>query len=129
MPNSVTPFLWFDNNADEAVSFYTTIFTDSEVIARSNGPDGRLLFATFRLNGQEIMALNGGPEYKLTEAFSLFVSCKDQAEVDYFWEKLTDGGEESQCGWLKDRFGLSGRLFPRCSWSVWPTRIARRPTA
>jgi predicted 3-demethylubiquinone-9 3-methyltransferase (glyoxalase superfamily) len=112
VPNNITPFLWFDNNADEAINFYTSVFPDSEVIDRSDGPDGKLFLATFMLNGQELMALNGGPEFKFTEAISLFVSCQDQAEVDYFWEKLTDGGEESQCGWLKDKFGLSWQIVP-----------------
>jgi predicted 3-demethylubiquinone-9 3-methyltransferase (glyoxalase superfamily) len=115
MPNSITPFLWFNNNAGEAMRFYTSVFSDSEVINSTPGPDGEVFVATFRLNGQEFMVLNGGPEFTFNESISFFVSCKDQAEVDYFWEKLTEGGEESQCGWLKDKYGLS--------WQIVPTRL------
>lgn len=112
MPNSITPCLWFDGNAEEAIHFYLSVFPDSEIIDSTPGPDGRLLLATFRLNGQDLMALNGGPDFAFTEAISLFVSCKDQAEVDDLWGKLLAGGEESQCGWLKDRFGLSWQIIP-----------------
>lgn len=112
MTNSITPFLWFDDKAEEAIQFYMSIFSDSELVDRSDGPDGKLFTATFRLNGREFMALNGGPMYRFTEAISLMVSCRDQAEVDDLWEKLVEGGEESQCGWLKDRFGLSWQVIP-----------------
>jgi predicted 3-demethylubiquinone-9 3-methyltransferase (glyoxalase superfamily) len=109
----ITPFLWFDNNAGAAVDYYTSIFNDSKVISSSPGPDGKVQTATFELNGQQFIALNGGPEFPFTEAVSFFVSVETQAEVDYYWDKLTaDGGEESQCGWLKDKFGLSWQIVP-----------------
>ncbi len=114
----ITPFLWFDNQAEEAMDFYTSIFKDSKVLNVSRygeggpGQPGTVMTANFQLNGQEFMVLNGGPEYKFTEAISLFVSCQGQAEVDELWEKLTAGGEEGQCGWLKDKFGLSWQIAP-----------------
>ena len=110
---SITPFLWFDNNAGEAVEYYTSIFKDSKVINSSPGPDGKVFTATFELNGQEFMALNAGPQFRFNEAVSFMVSVETQEEVDYYWQKLTaDGGEESQCGWLKDKFGLSWQIVP-----------------
>jgi len=114
----ITPFLWFDNQAEEAMNFYTSIFKDSKILSVSRygeggmGKPGQVMTGTFTLNGQEFMALNGGPIFKFTEAVSFFVDCENQQEVDYLWEKLTDGGEESQCGWLKDRFGLSWQIVP-----------------
>lgn len=110
----ITPFLWFDDNAEEAMNFYCSIFEDAEVggVTRS-GPDGAVVYANFKLDGQDFMALNGGPQFPFTEAVSFFVSCGSQEEVDGLWSKLTaDGGEESQCGWLKDRFGLSWQIIP-----------------
>jgi predicted 3-demethylubiquinone-9 3-methyltransferase (glyoxalase superfamily) len=116
----VTTCLWFDNNAEEAVTFYTSLFKNSKVleVARYGeagpGPGDSVLTMRFQLDGVEIMALNGGPAFKFTEAISLSVDCESQAEVDELWEKLTaDGGEPSQCGWLKDRFGLSWQIVPR----------------
>lgn len=110
---SITPFLWFDNNLEEALAYYTSIFKDSEILnVNRAGPDGPIFTATFRLNGQTFMALNGGPMYKFTEALSLFVSVETQAEVDYLWDALLVGGEPSQCGWLKDKFGLSWQIIP-----------------
>lgn len=116
----ITPFLWFDQNADEAIQFYLSIFKDSKVIQESRYPEGApglagtLMSATFQLEGQRFMALNGGPTFKFNEAISLFVDCQTQAEVDDLWSKLTaDGGEESQCGWLKDKFGVSWQIVPR----------------
>src|SRR5438445_6172422 len=115
----ITPFLWFDDNAEEAINFYTSIFKNSRIVDMSrypaNGPApaGKLISATFELEGQQFMALNGGPTFKFTEAISLFVSCKGQAEVDELWEKLSAGGEKSQCGWLKDKCGLSWQIIPR----------------
>src|SRR4030095_3103993 len=103
----ITPFLWFDNNADEAVNFYTSIFKDAEIVNSARygdagpGPKGSIMTATFRINGQEFIALNGGPIFKFTEAVSFVVNCDTQAEVDEFWEKLSAGGEKSRCGWLK----------------------------
>src|SRR5438445_1060721 len=114
----ITPFLWFDDNAEEAMRFYVSIFPDSKILSVSRygeggpGPAGTVMTGTFQLQGQEVMALNGGPHFKFTEAISFFVSCETQDEVDALWEKLTDGGEEVQCGWLKDRFGLSWQIVP-----------------
>lgn len=112
---TITPFLWFDGNAEEAMDFYTEVFKDSEVLSVSRvGETGDVMIASFKLNGQEFMALNGGPEHaNFTEAISLFVSCDTQEEVDELWEKLTDGGAEVQCGWLVDKFGLSWQIIPK----------------
>jgi predicted 3-demethylubiquinone-9 3-methyltransferase (glyoxalase superfamily) len=110
----ITPFLWFDNDAEEAMNFYCSIFEDAEVgeVTRA-GPNGEVVYASFRLHGQDFMALNGGPQFPFTEAVSFFVNCGSQEEVDDLWTKLTaDGGEESRCGWLKDRFGLSWQIIP-----------------
>jgi predicted 3-demethylubiquinone-9 3-methyltransferase (glyoxalase superfamily) len=104
----ITPFLWFDDNAQEAAEFYVSLFKNSKIT--SSNP----MFVSFVLDGQEFSALNGGPQYKFTEAISLFVTCEDQDEVDKYWEALTaDGGEESQCGWLKDKYGLSWQIIPK----------------
>jgi predicted 3-demethylubiquinone-9 3-methyltransferase (glyoxalase superfamily) len=119
----ITPFLWFDNNAEEAVNFYTSVFKNSRIgsMARYNDeaakiagrPKGSLMTASFQLNGQEFIALNGGPQFKFTEAISFVINCEDQEEVDYYWKKLTDnGGQESMCGWLKDKFGVSWQVVP-----------------
>ena len=102
-PSKVTPFLWFNNNAEEAMKFYTSIFKNSAVTSRG----------TFQLEGQEFMVLNGGPQFKFNEAISFFVQCESQEEVDYFWEKLTAGGEPGRCGWLKDKYGLSWQIIPK----------------
>jgi predicted 3-demethylubiquinone-9 3-methyltransferase (glyoxalase superfamily) len=103
----IIPFLWFDNNAEEAVKHYIAIFKNSRVIQLHP------MVSTFELDGQRFMALNGGPQFKFTEAISLFVTCDTQEEIDYYWEKLlTGGGKESQCGWLKDKFGLSWQIVP-----------------
>ncbi|MSP12604.1 MAG: VOC family protein [Chloroflexi bacterium] len=115
----ITPFLWFNNNAEEAINLYTSIFKNSKILSMTRygeagpGQPGMVMTATFQLNGQEFMALNGGPEFKFTEAISFLVDCETQEEVDDLWEKLTAGGEESQCGWLKDKFGLSWQIVPR----------------
>ena len=116
----ITPFLWFDNQAEEAVNFYVSVFKNSKVgtIARYGdsgpGPKGSVMTIAFELDGQNFTALNGGPHFKFTEAISLVVNCADQEEVDYFWEKLTaDGGQEVQCGWLKDKYGLSWQVVPK----------------
>jgi len=114
----ITPYLWFDNQAEEAVNFYTSIFKNSKVLNVSRygeagpGPAGSVMTATFELDGQEFMALNGGPQYKFTEAISFLVNCKTQKEVDELWEKLSAGGEEGPCGWLKDKFGVSWQIIP-----------------
>lgn len=108
----ITTFLWFDNQAEEAMNFYLSIFKNSKIISAIPGPNGTVMTATFQLDGQEFMALNGGPMFKFTEAISLFVNCETQAEVDELWEKLSAGGEKSRCGWLKDKFGLSWQIIP-----------------
>ena len=114
----ITPFLWFNDQAEEAMNFYTAIFKNSRIVSVSRygeggpGPQGSVMTATFELDGQEFMALNGGPLFTFTEAISFFVNCETQAEVDELWEKLTEGGEESQCGWLKDKYGLSWQIVP-----------------
>lgn len=114
----ITPFLWFDNNAEEAANFYVSIFKNSKVlnIARYGdagpGPKGTVLTVNFEIDGQKFIALNGGPQFKFTEAVSFVVNCETQEEIDYFWEKLSAGGEKSQCGWLKDKYGLSWQVVP-----------------
>lgn len=116
----ITPFLWFDDQAEEAMNFYTSVFEDSKVIGISRygeagpGEAGTVMIATFELEGQRFTALNGGPRFKFTEAISLEVDCETQDEVDYLWESLTaGGGEESMCGWLRDKYGLSWQIVPR----------------
>jgi predicted 3-demethylubiquinone-9 3-methyltransferase (glyoxalase superfamily) len=120
----ITPFLWFDNQAEEAVNFYTSIFKKSKIksVTRygeagaevSGRTKGTVMTVTFQLEGQEFVALNGGPIFKFTEAISFVVNCKSQQEVDYYWEKLTAGGDEKaqQCGWLKDKYGVSWQIVP-----------------
>jgi predicted 3-demethylubiquinone-9 3-methyltransferase (glyoxalase superfamily) len=115
----ITPFLWFDNNAEEAMNFYVSIFKNSHVGTTSHYgegapmPKGTFMVGTFSLEGQEFMVLNGGPHYKLTPAFSLVINCETQEEIDYYWEKLTaDGGKPIQCGWLEDKFGVSWQIVP-----------------
>jgi predicted 3-demethylubiquinone-9 3-methyltransferase (glyoxalase superfamily) len=110
----ITPFLWFDNNAEEAIKFYTSIFKDSKLVSTIPGPDGKIMGATFILNGQQFMALNGGPQFKFTEAISMYVNCENQEEVDEYWYKLIEGGgQKSRCGWLKDKYGLSWQIIPK----------------
>lgn len=116
----ITPYLWFDNNAEEAINFYVSLFKNSKIIEITRygpgapNPEGEILNATFQLDGQEFMAINGGPHFKFSEAISLFVDCETQAEVDELWNKLTaDGGEEMACGWLKDKYGLTWQIVPR----------------
>jgi predicted 3-demethylubiquinone-9 3-methyltransferase (glyoxalase superfamily) len=114
----ITPFLWFDSQAEEAVNFYASIFKNSKIgkITRYGdtgpGPAGSVLTASFELEGLEFTALNGGPAFKFTEAISLYVNCESQEEVDYYWEKLLEGGQVQQCGWLKDKFGLAWQIIP-----------------
>ncbi len=115
----ITPFLWFDTEAEEAMNHYVSIFKNSKVLSVAHygeagpGPNGSVMTATFELEGQEYVALNGGPHFKFTEAISFVLNCDTQDEVDYFWEKLSAGGEKSRCGWLKDKFGLSWQVVPR----------------
>lgn len=109
----IMPCLWMDDRIEEAVNFYVSLFKDAEIHRTERYPDGRVLTMTFRLKDEEFMALNGGPQFKFTEAVSFVVDCKDQAEVDYYWNALTaDGGEESMCAWLKDKYGLSWQIVP-----------------
>jgi len=114
----ITPFLWFDGKAEEAMNFYVSVFKNSKVVSVSRygeggpGPKGTVMSATFQLDGQEFFALNGGPQFKFTEAISLFVKCETQPEIDEMWEKLSAGGEKSRCGWLKDKYGLSWQIIP-----------------
>ncbi len=118
----ITPFLWFDDDAEEAANFYTSIFKNSKIKGVSRygeagpGPKGSVMVVNFELDGEEFMALNGGPQFQFTEAISLVVNCKSQEEVDHYWGRLTEGGQPVQCGWLKDKFGLS--------WQVTPTILA-----
>jgi predicted 3-demethylubiquinone-9 3-methyltransferase (glyoxalase superfamily) len=119
MSSKIAPFLWFDDQAEEAVTFYTSIFTNSKIksIARYGeagpGPKGTAMTVAFELEGQEFTALNGGPHFKFTEAISFVVNCKTQAEVDHYWDKLlAGGGAPQQCGWLKDKYGLSWQVVP-----------------
>lgn len=115
---TITPNLWFDNNLSEAAEFYTAIFPNSSIEAihrfdeAGPGTPGEVAWGTFLLDGQRFVGINGGPQFPFSEAVSFEIRCKDQAEVDYYWERLSDGGEESQCGWLKDRFGLSWQVTP-----------------
>jgi len=114
----ITPFLWFNDNAEEAVNFYVSIFRNSRIVSVSRypegtpGPVGKVMTATFQLEGQEFIALNGGPEFKFNEAISFFVNCETQEEVDRLWDKLSEGGEKGQCGWLKDKYGVSWQIVP-----------------
>ncbi|MEP6768354.1 MAG: VOC family protein [Acidobacteriota bacterium] len=117
----ITPFLWFDDKAEEAANFYASLFEDSKIVGISRygdagpGPKGSAMTVQFELAGQEFVALNGGPQFPFTEAVSFVVSCKSQSEIDKFWDALSEGGKPSQCGWLKDRYGLS--------WQIVPTRL------
>jgi len=114
----ISPFLWFDHQAEEAVHFYTSIFKNSKIELVTHygdagpGPKGSVMTIAFQLGGQEFVALNGGPHFEFTEAISFVVNCESQEEVDHYWEKLTEGGAEVQCGWLKDKFGLSWQIVP-----------------
>jgi len=112
----LTPFLWFDDDLEDALAFYASVFDDVTILDVSragDGPTDPVFMATFRIAGQELRAINGGPLFPFTEAISLFLDCDDQAEVDRLWDRLTDGGEPGRCGWLKDRFGLSWQVVPR----------------
>jgi len=115
----ITPFLWFDNQAEEAAQFYTSIFKNSKILNVSRygeagpGQKGSVMVVSFQLEGQQFTALNGGPRFKFSEAFSFVVNCENQQEIDHYWTKLTsNGGQESQCGWLKDKFGFSWQIVP-----------------
>jgi len=109
--HKITPFLWFDDKAEEAAKFYCSIFKNSKIV-RANRNGKKVIGVTFKINGLELIAFNGGPHFKFTHAISLFVHCKTQREVDGFWEKLSKGGEKGRCGWLKDKYGLSWQIIP-----------------
>jgi predicted 3-demethylubiquinone-9 3-methyltransferase (glyoxalase superfamily) len=114
----IVPFLWFDDTAEEAMNFYVSVFKNSKILSISRygeagpGRKGTVMAGTFQLEGQEFYALNGGPQFTFTPALSLFVNCHSQPEVDELWEKLSDGGEKGQCGWLKDKYGISWQIIP-----------------
>jgi predicted 3-demethylubiquinone-9 3-methyltransferase (glyoxalase superfamily) len=116
---TITPCLWFDTQGEEAANFYTSVFKNSRILGVSRygeagpRPAGTVMTVAFELDGQEFVALNGGPEYQFTEAVSFQVNCADQAEVDEYWARLTEGGEPGPCGWLKDRYGVSWQIIPR----------------
>lgn len=117
--NGITPFLWFDTEGEEAARFYTSVFPNSRIVEITHygsagpRPEGTVMTVSFELDGQKFVALNGGPEFTFNEAVSLEVECEDQEEVDSYWARLTEGGEEGPCGWLKDRYGLSWQIVPR----------------
>lgn len=132
----ITPFLWFNDQAEEAVKFYTSIFKKSKILNvvrygeeaanKSGRPSGSVMTVVFEIEGQRFIALNGGPHFKFTEAVSFVVSCKTQAEVDRFWKKLSAGGQESQCGWLKDKYGLSWQIVPSALGDLLGSRDAEK---
>jgi predicted 3-demethylubiquinone-9 3-methyltransferase (glyoxalase superfamily) len=139
MTTTITPCLWFDNNLEEAAHFYTSVFPNSSVEEFTRWTDagpgkaGDIAYGIFELDGNRFLGLNGGPQFTFSEAVSFEVRCADQAEVDYYWSKLADGGEESQCGWLKDRFGLSWQIVPERLYELLedpnPARAAAATTA
>jgi len=114
----ITPFLWFDDQAEEAANFYVSIFGNSKIVGVARygevgpGPKGSVMTVEFQLDGHEFIALNGGPQFKFTEAISFVVNCETQEEVDELWEKLSEGGEKVECGWLKDKYGVSWQIVP-----------------
>jgi predicted 3-demethylubiquinone-9 3-methyltransferase (glyoxalase superfamily) len=118
MPQKITPNLWFDTEAEEAADFYTSVFKNSRIVNVAHyteaapRPAGTVMTVEFELDGQRFVGINGGPQFTFDEAVSFQISCEDQDEVDYYWERLTEGGEEGPCGWLKDRFGLSWQVVP-----------------
>ena len=132
----ISPFLWFDDKAEEAANFYVSVFKNSKIggITRydeegakaSGRPKGTVMTVEFQLDGQEFTALNGGPHFKFTEAISLVVNCETQEEVDEFWEKLSEGGEKSRCGWLKDKYGLSWQVVPTVLGELFQSKDAER---
>jgi predicted 3-demethylubiquinone-9 3-methyltransferase (glyoxalase superfamily) len=118
MPQKITPNLWFDTEAEEAADFYTSVFKDSQIVNKTHYTEGApreagmVMTVEWELNGQRFVGINGGPQFKFDEAVSFAIDCEDQDEVDYYWEKLSEGGSEGQCGWLKDKFGLSWQVVP-----------------
>ena len=129
----ITPFLWFDGNAEEAMNLYVSVFKNSKVVSVTRygeagpGPKGTVMSATFQLEGQQFYALNGGPQYKFTPAISLFVSCETQKEVDELWNKLSAGGHKDRCGWLQDKYGLSWQIIPTVLGKMLQDKNPRKP--
>jgi predicted 3-demethylubiquinone-9 3-methyltransferase (glyoxalase superfamily) len=119
MGHKIIPNLWFDSEAEEAAAFYCSVFKNSRILSTTRypegapGPAGTVMTVDFELDGERFVGINGGPQFPFTEAVSFQIDCEDQAEVDYFWERLTEGGQEIQCGWLKDRYGLSWQVVPK----------------
>ena len=134
MQQKITTFLTYDDQAEEAIEFYTSIFENSRILSTTRygeagpGPKGRLMSATFELAGQEFIALNGGPSFSFAQGMSLFVDCETQEEVDELWDKLSDGGEKGPCGWLTDRFGVSWQIVPRALGEMLADEDAERST-
>jgi len=124
----ITPFLWFDNNAEEAANFYTSLFKNSKVLI-VNRVGGKVMTVSFELEGQKFIGLNGGPHYHFTEAFSMFVNVETQDEVDHLWNKLTEGGSEIRCGWLKDKYGLTWQIIPNALTELMSDRDPEKSTA
>jgi len=130
----ITPFLWFDGKAEEAMNFYVSIFKNSKVVSVNRygeagpGPNGTVMSATFELDGQRFMALNGGPHFTFSPAISFFVNCATQQEVDDLWEKLSQGGEKQRCGWLKDKYGLSWQIIPSALGEMLQDKDAKKST-
>lgn len=114
----ITPFLWFDNQVEEAINFYTSVFKDSKILSVAKygkegpGPEGTVMTAKFMIGGQEFVALNGGPQFTFSEAISFVINCENQEEIDYYWDKLSEGGEEQGPGWIKDKYGVSWQVVP-----------------
>ncbi len=108
----IRPFLWFDDRAAEAAKFYVSIFKNAEILSPDSVDETGITSVTLRIEGQELIAFNGGPHFKFSPAISLFVTCETQAEIDYYWERLIEGGEESRCGWLQDKFGVTWQIVP-----------------
>ncbi len=108
----ITPFLWYNDQAEEAMKLYCSVFKKAKIISTTPGPNGKIFTGIFQIEEQQFYVINGGPHFSFTPAVSFFVSCKTQKEVDHFWEKLSKGGEKSRCGWLKDKFGLSWQIIP-----------------
>lgn len=132
MARRITPFLWFDAQAEEAAKHYVSIFKSSKIVKTTRyneagpGPKGSVMTVEFRLDGQDLIALNGGPHFKFNEAISLSVDCKDQREIDYYWKKLSAGGEAGPCGWLKDKFGVSWQVNPSILGKLLADRDAKK---
>ena len=122
----ITPFLWFDDQAEEAMRFYVSVFKNSKILDVTPGPGGKAFTVRADIDGQELIGLNAGPQFKFTEAISLSVDCKDQKEVDHYWTKLSQGGQESMCGWLKDRYGLSWQVNPTILGELLASRDAKK---